>query len=679
MSDSESDSEVHFNITNHNLNEQNANDGSAEGSNNDSHIDSQSDSEINEEQSSVAIENQDLVSPVQPYESHEGRLHCLTGPSDSAQVDSHVYSKPQPSQQNPRLRHNPRRLLSEVDQRSRRHSRDVGNPDRRFRPDNRHVDMPGRHHRVQEYNVDKPDQQESDPYISASNRHAGIPSRYVSNMQRRARAPQRSTATNADRCFETRQRYYSSPRRNFRSVSRHTHSPDYHDHSMHSPRRRVQSPSSPYLSPIRHSHYRSHHYRSQSKHSYSPKRQRLASPNHQRRMHGYGRGDANQSNQSLHIPSGRPDSPQYGSLGGPCPDVQIIDSDPYDSSSDLERSRPGILDFPEEQVYNTTCYLGGPKIRPEPYTGSENWEEYQSHFEDCAELSKWDNRSKVLFLAASLRGQARTYYMSLDIHERRSYSSLVYRMRQRFGSSRHAIKWLNQLELRQRKSGESITALGDDLRQLAKKAYRNLDTNAQETLALNQLYKLIPVDMKCRCIDHDCKSVQQAVEVIERYEAILGEAAQERKKTNVRNMDQMPQPQNSDPNISNILKKLDSRLEKLESMSLAHQISGRENPQWRPNVNNRNKKCCFYCSSPDHMVRNCPEKIRQGSRPRYPDQSNNQPYHNNPRNVQFRGQQDTIMQAPHFHHNNHHRQSGPVPQFNPQPTIAQENGQLSTQ
>ena len=120
--------------------------------------------------------------------------------------------------------------------------------------------------------------------------------------------------------------------------------------------------------------------------------------------------------------------------------------------------------------------------------------------------------------------------------------------------------------------------------------------------------------MKCRCIDHDCKSVQQ--EVIERYEAILGEAAQERKKTNVRNMDQMPQPQNSDPNISNILKKLDSRLEKLESMSLAHQISGRENQQWRANVDNRNKKCYFYCSSPDHMVKNCPEKIRQGSRPR---------------------------------------------------------------
>ena len=129
-------------------------------------------------------------------------------------------------------------------------------------------------------------------------------------------------------------------------------------------------------------------------------------------------------------------------------------------------------------------------------------------------------------------------------------------MRQRFGSSRHAIKWLNQLELRQRNPDESITALGDDLRQLAKKAYRSLHTDAQETLALNQLYKLIPVEMKCRCIDHDCQSVQQAVEVIERYEAILGEATQERKKGNVRNIEQSQQPQNPDPNISSIFKKV---------------------------------------------------------------------------------------------------------------------------
>ena len=168
--------------------------------------------------------------------------------------------------------------------------------------------------------------------------------------------------------------------------------------------------------------------------------------------------------------------------------------------------------------------------------------------------------------------------MSLDSHDKRSYSALVYKMKQRFGSSRHAIKWLNQLELRQRKPGESITALDDELRQLAKKAYPHLDASVQETLALKQLYKLIPAEMKCRCADHDCQSVQQAIEVIERYEAILGEAGQERKKNNVRTIDMKNEAQNADSSVSNILKKFDARLERLESLQLARKIAGPGNP-----------------------------------------------------------------------------------------------------
>ena len=92
-----------------------------------------------------------------------------------------------------------------------------------------------------------------------------------------------------------------------------------------------------------------------------------------------------------------------------------------------------------------------PSLKPEPYSGQECWEEYCSHFENCAELGNWDNRNKVLFLAASLRGQARTFYMSLDPHQRQDYCTLAYQMQHRFGSSIHAGKWMNMLEARQRK------------------------------------------------------------------------------------------------------------------------------------------------------------------------------------------------------------------------------------
>ncbi|VDI77193.1 Hypothetical predicted protein [Mytilus galloprovincialis] len=142
-------------------------------------------------------------------------------------------------------------------------------------------------------------------------------------------------------------------------------------------------------------------------------------------------------------------------------------------------------------------------------------DEYQRH--------DFDDRN------ASLRGQARTYYMSLSAGDRRTYQMLTQKLDQRFGSSKHKNRWLSKLEMRRRMAGESIAEVGDDIRQLAQKAYYDLDLAAQESLALNQLFKVITVEMKCRCIDKECHTIADAVDVIERYESILGD--QDKKKS----------------------------------------------------------------------------------------------------------------------------------------------------
>ena len=173
-------------------------------------------------------------------------------------------------------------------------------------------------------------------------------------------------------------------------------------------------------------------------------------------------------------------------------------------------------------------------IKPEPYTGKDDWDEYISHFEDFAELGKWTKNDKVLALAASLKGQARTSYISLPSSEKRSYDVLVTKLEQRFGSSRQQGRWASRLQLRTRKEGESIATLGDDLRQMTQKAYPTLDANAQEVLALQQFYKAIPLEMRCRCMDRDCKTLTEAVDVVERYEAILTENTDKNKRSSVR-------------------------------------------------------------------------------------------------------------------------------------------------
>ena len=65
-------------------------------------------------------------------------------------------------------------------------------------------------------------------------------------------------------------------------------------------------------------------------------------------------------------------------------------------------------------------------IKPEPYNGRESWDEYISNFENCADLGRWNEADKVLLLSASLRGQARTFYISLTATENQRKNHIIY-------------------------------------------------------------------------------------------------------------------------------------------------------------------------------------------------------------------------------------------------------------
>lgn len=231
-------------------------------------------------------------------------------------------------------------------------------------------------------------------------------------------------------------------------------------------------------------------------------------------------------------------------------------------------------------------------IKPDTYDGSLSFEVYASHFEDCAELSRWDNRTKVLMLASNLRGIARNYYMSLTEHERRDYHTLSSRLSERFGTNgNHQYSWLNKFESRHRQKGESISSLADDLRQLAQKAYTDFDHQSQERLALNQLYKLISIEMKCRCIDHNCTTTNEAVTVIERYESIVGTHLPHIRAVDV------------DNGIETTLKQIATRLDKLENNSSHTQTN--------------TQRLCFGCNMPDHLWATCPQNRKARNRSQY--------------------------------------------------------------
>ncbi|CAC5418989.1 unnamed protein product [Mytilus coruscus] len=257
-------------------------------------------------------------------------------------------------------------------------------------------------------------------------------------------------------------------------------------------------------------------------------------------------------------------------------------------------------------------------IRPEPYDGGEDWEEYISHFEVCAELGRWRDADKVLALAAALRGAAMTFYISLEQTEKRDYGILTQRLGLRFGSTRQQNRWLSRLEMRKRNPGESIAALADDLRQMAQRAYIDLDARAQEVLALNQFYKSVTPEVKYQCTNQGCRTVVGAVEVIERYEAIIGDGS-DKKKGSVRmttdthlgeasKFSQEP-PENQFQDSINGLTRRISQLEGTkQNNSNSWQNNNNRRPQWG-NTNNRQAKC-FICENKSHLCRYCPFYLR---------------------------------------------------------------------
>lgn len=258
-------------------------------------------------------------------------------------------------------------------------------------------------------------------------------------------------------------------------------------------------------------------------------------------------------------------------------------------------------------------------MKPEPYDGGEDWEEYLAHFEVCAELGRWRPADKVLTLAAALRGPARTFYISLENNEKRNYVLLTQKLGARFGSTRQQNRWLSRLEMRKRQPGETVAALADDLRQMAQRAYVDLGGRAQEVLALNQLYKNVTPEVKYQCTNQACRTVSEAVEVIERYEAIMGDGS-EKKRGSVRMTEtEAPEAQaqkNSEASIKDSIEGINRRLSQLESFRPRQAYrsnnfnQGRSGGNRAQTIYQRRDFRCYICDSADHLCRDCPFNMK---------------------------------------------------------------------
>ena len=241
----------------------------------------------------------------------------------------------------------------------------------------------------------------------------------------------------------------------------------------------------------------------------------------------------------------------------------------------------------------------GPQMKPETFNGDEDWECYLTHFELCAELSGWSKRETVLTLAASLRGHARVFYMNLNAVERSSYPILTRKLSQRFGNARHKAMLTSKLEARYRLPREPIARFADEVMQLARRAHAGLDAQAQEAIALNQLYKSISPELKYQCITNGCTTVAEAVDIVDTYEGIVLEAKEGRK------FKVCAVAQEEESNMVKLEKQIKTLTETVMQLKNGSSASQRTSGPQR----------CFLCNSTEHFMRDCPRsRYNQHSR-----------------------------------------------------------------
>jgi hypothetical protein len=301
------------------------------------------------------------------------------------------------------------------------------------------------------------------------------------------------------------------------------------------------------------------------------------------------------------------------------------------SSSDDERSILSGEDVPRLFRRRPARQRSTVSMKPEVYNGDGDWEVYLNHFELCAELGNWGPREKVLTLAASLRGQAQFFYVTISKEERGSYLGLTHKLGQRFGRARQQPMWMSRLESRKRSPEESVANLADDLKCMTQRAYPGLDHQAHEMLALNQLYKSISPELKFKCI------------------SIVDGGA--RRKASIYMVENVPEQQAKVDKSSQPLEKAVQDLQECVRKLMMGQSTNNKPPYSNARSGPR---LCYNCQSPQHMIRDCPTRQR--------------PAYNSQRSMGYQAPQRMGYPAPHQ-----------APYTQPTVVGLPENGRPSTQ
>ena len=112
--------------------------------------------------------------------------------------------------------------------------------------------------------------------------------------------------------------------------------------------------------------------------------------------------------------------------------------------------------------------------------------DYKGHFEACASVNVWNEETKGMLFALSLRGQAQSVLGDLTTDRGQHYQTLVRSLQGRFSLPNQTD--LYRVQLRERRQGpfDSISELGQAISRLTYMAYSSAPGEVHGTLAKDQ-------------------------------------------------------------------------------------------------------------------------------------------------------------------------------------------------
>ena len=162
-------------------------------------------------------------------------------------------------------------------------------------------------------------------------------------------------------------------------------------------------------------------------------------------------------------------------------------------------------------------------------------------FQLVAALNGWDEETKALELATSLRGTAQSILADLDPDKRTDYQSLVSALSARFEPEHQAdmYMYLAEIRTRTRLKSESLPELGQVMKRLARYALPSAPSSVRQWLALTHFTEALDDEFLEYAVKQaKPKTVDEAVKVAMETEAFrLSRRRRKTHKSDIQHLD----------------------------------------------------------------------------------------------------------------------------------------------